>query len=82
MMNLRDCLGKCVRIISKTGLEVDGTVCGFSWAKDNDESGEDELTLRTKSYPYVNVTASEIASIQILETAQSKKRFPLVAASL
>jgi hypothetical protein len=40
------------------------------------------LILKTDAYPAVVVRPSEIASIQVLEPAQSKKRFPLVAASL
>jgi hypothetical protein len=81
-MDLHNYLGKTIIVTFDDGLTVTGLADGFSMAQDNEEFGEDELILRTDVYPAVVVRPSEIASIQVLEPAQSKKRFPLVAASL
>jgi hypothetical protein len=81
-MKLSKFLGKNVQITLGEGSVLTGYVDGFSSATNNDESGEDELYLSIAGSRNILVTASEIASIQVLEPAQSKKRFPLVAASL
>ncbi|MDR2538577.1 MAG: hypothetical protein LBC43_02910 [Bifidobacteriaceae bacterium] len=81
-MELFKYAGKTLRIVFDDGMTISGHAFGFSSAPNNEESGEDELYVRTDDQRVIGVTPSEISSIQVLEPAQSKKRFPLVAASL
>jgi hypothetical protein len=81
-MRLFDYAGKNVTVSFTNGRVIEGYAEGFSSAPNNEESGEDELYVQTKHGKIYGVMPSEIASIQVLEPAQSKRRFPLVAASL
>jgi hypothetical protein len=81
-MEFSDYLGKTVRVEFINGRVITGVAGGMSYAPDNDESGEDELNVWTNDGRIYEVLSSTLASIQVLEPAQSKKRFPLVAASL
>ncbi|MDR2538092.1 MAG: hypothetical protein LBC43_00300 [Bifidobacteriaceae bacterium] len=82
MVNLFEIAGKDVNIVFTDGQVMSGFAASCSGALDNDESREDELDLEAEDGHLYCIRASEIASIQVLEPAQSKKRFPLVAASL
>ncbi|MDR2538286.1 MAG: hypothetical protein LBC43_01380 [Bifidobacteriaceae bacterium] len=82
MTDLLKWVGNKVMVTFGDGETISGVVDSFTGALDNAESGEDELNVVTPDHENIQVIASEIASIQVLEPAQSKKHFPLVAASL
>jgi hypothetical protein len=82
IMDLFQYVGKKIKVEFVNGHVISGFVSGYSGGQDNDETGEDELDIETSTGEIYGVWPSVVASIQVLEPAQSKKRFPLVAASL
>lgn len=66
MMNLRDYLGKKVRIVFDDNQVLEGFCNSYTNKLDTDEEIYDEITIRTDKYPYVSINESEIKSIEII----------------
>ncbi|MGQ7395541.1 hypothetical protein ACS6X0_04490 [Streptococcus suis] len=65
-MNLKQYLGKNIRVTFIDGQILEGQCNTFTGKLDTEDELYDELTIKTASYPYVGFNESEIKSIEII----------------